>query len=182
MSYDAYPSIEAANKSQKMCEAKQIELLSGSSSILKVKLLSSSAHLPTKGSSGSAGYDVYASHACIVLSRNRNCIPLDIAIRVPKGTYGRIAPRSGLAWKNGIDVGAGVIDRDYGGPVGVILFNHGDSDFVVSKGDRIAQLIIEKIENSQVMQVDDLDVTERGEKGFGSTGVHSTPLESSSSK
>ena len=69
----------------------------------------------------------------------------DIQIAVPEGTYGRVAPRSGLAHKHFIDVGAGVIDRDYRGNVGVILFNFGTSAFKVNKGDRIAQLICEKI-------------------------------------
>nr|KAJ0205231.1 hypothetical protein LSAT_V11C500238990 [Lactuca sativa] len=80
-------------------------------------------------------------------------------------------PRSGLAWKHSIDVGAGVIDADYRGPVGVILFNHSDNDFEVKTGDRIAQLIIQKIIVPEVMEVDDLDSTVRGAGGFGSTGV-----------
>lgn len=80
-------------------------------------------------------------------------------------------PRSGLAWKHSIDVGAGVIDADYRGPVGVILFNHSDMDFDVKVGDRIAQLIIEKIMTPDVVEVEDLDTTLRGEGGFGSTGI-----------
>jgi len=83
-----------------------------------------------------------------------------------------VAPRSGLAWKHSIDVGAGVIDADYRGPVGVILFNHSDTDFEVKVGDRVAQLIIEKIVTPNVVtEVEDLDETVRGEGGFGSTGV-----------
>lgn len=76
-----------------------------------------------------------------------------------------------MAWKHSIDVGAGVIDADYRGPVGVILFNHSDVDFEVKAGDRIAQLIIERIMTPDVAEVDDLDSTLRGEGGFGSTGV-----------
>ena len=82
-----------------------------------------------------------------------------------------VAPRSGLAWKHSIDVGAGVIDADYRGPVGVILFNHSDVDIEVKVGDRIAQLIIQKVMTPKVMEVKDLDSTERGVGGFGSTGV-----------
>ncbi len=81
------------------------------------------------------------------------------------------APRSGLAWKHSIDVGAGVIDADYRGPVGVILFNHSDTDFTIHAGDRIAQLILELIVTPQVLEVEDLDATTRGEGGFGSTGI-----------
>lgn len=81
------------------------------------------------------------------------------------------ASRSGLAWKHSIDVGAGVIDADYRGPVRVILFNHSDVDFEVKAGDRISQLIIEKIITPDVVEVESLDSTQRGEGGFGSTGV-----------
>lgn len=76
-----------------------------------------------------------------------------------------------MANKHSIDVGAGVIDADYRGPVGVILFNFSDKDFKINAGDRIAQLILERIVTPEVVQVDDLDVTTRGAGGFGSTGV-----------
>jgi deoxyuridine 5'-triphosphate nucleotidohydrolase len=81
------------------------------------------------------------------------------------------APRSGLAVKNFIDVGAGVVDYDYRGNVGVVLFNHGEEDFVVKRGDRVAQLILERICTADAVEVDELPGTERGEGGFGSTGV-----------
>ena len=79
--------------------------------------------------------------------------------------------RSGLAAKSFIDVGAGVVDEDYRGPLGVVLFNHANADFEVKQGDRIAQLICEKIVYPELVEVEDLDQTERGEGGFGSTGV-----------
>lgn len=78
---------------------------------------------------------------------------------------------SGLAVKDGIDVGAGVIDPDYRGAVGVVLFNHSDTEFYVKKGDRIAQLILEKASTPDVIEIKDLDQTQRGEGGFGSSGV-----------
>eukprot|EP00250_Pteridium_aquilinum_P011891 c20371_g1_i2 orf=280-663(-) len=81
------------------------------------------------------------------------------------------APRSGLAWKHSIDVGAGVIDADYRGPVGVVLFNLSDQDFAIKSGDRVAQLILERIVTPEVLEVDDLEETGRGEGGFGSTGI-----------
>mmetsp|Transcript_6357 Transcript_6357/g.14900 ORF Transcript_6357/g.14900 Transcript_6357/m.14900 type:complete len:160 (-) Transcript_6357:136-615(-) len=81
------------------------------------------------------------------------------------------APRSGLAWKNFIDTGAGVIDADYRGNVGVILFNHSEDDFQVKVGDRVAQLVLERIYTPEVKEVDSLEDTARGEGGFGSTGV-----------
>ena len=96
----------------------------------------------------------------------------DLQIAVPEGCYGRVAPRSGLAAKKFIDVGAGVIDFDYRGNVGVVLFNFGDEDFKVAKGDRIAQLICEKICYPQLKECKTLDETERGTGGFGSTGTN----------
>ena len=87
------------------------------------------------------------------------------------GNYGRIAPRSGLAVRNAIHVGAGVVDADYRGEVKVLLFNHSDEAFEVKEGDRIAQMIIEKYTMTALEEVQDLSETERGAGGFGSTGV-----------
>lgn len=84
---------------------------------------------------------------------------------------GRIAPRSGLAAKNFIDVGAGVIDADYRGPVKVLLFNHGETGFEVKEGDRVAQLVLERIYTPEVEEVEELEESVRGAGGFGSTGV-----------
>lgn len=104
-------------------------------------------------------------------ARGKELVKTDIQIEVPYGTYGRVAPRSGLAWKNFIDVGAGVIDQDYRGNVGVILFNHSDVAFEVKKGDRIAQLICECITYPKVVEAESLTDTVRGAGGFGSTGT-----------
>ena len=101
----------------------------------------------------------------------RGVVKTDLSIACPAGTYARIAPRSGLAVKKGIDVGAGVVDADYRGNVGVVLFNLGTEDFVVDVGDRIAQLILEKVNMAPVVEVEELTETERGAGGFGSTGV-----------
>jgi len=138
---------------------------------LRVKRLSESARLPTRGSKLSAGYDLYAAHASKIPARGKGIVKTDIAATVPQGTYGRIAPRSGLAWKKHIDVGAGVIDRDYTGNIGVVLFNHGAEDLSIAVGDRVAQLILERIVTPEVEEVDCLDTTDRGAGGFGSTGV-----------
>ncbi|KAH9758673.1 Deoxyuridine 5'-triphosphate nucleotidohydrolase [Citrus sinensis] len=140
-------------------------------SLLRVKKLSEKAVLPKRGSPLAAGYDLSSAAETKVPARGKALVPTDLSIAIPEGTYARIAPRSGLAWKHSMDVGAGVIDADYRGPVGVILFNHSDVDFVVKVGDRIAQLIIEKIVTPDVLEVENLDSTVRGEGGFGSTGV-----------
>jgi len=106
----------------------------------------------------------------MVPNHGKALVATDISLAIPSGYYGRVAPRSGLAVKHFIDVGAGVIDEDYRGPVGVVLFNFGEKEFEIKKGDRIAQLILEKIITPEVEEVADLDVTKRGEGGFGSTG------------
>ena len=138
---------------------------------LQVKLLSKTAQLPKKGSVFAAGYDLYASETTTIPPKDKSLVSLGISMAIPVGCYGRIAPRSGLAVKKFIDVGAGVIDSDYRGEVKVLLFNFGKEEFVVNQGDRIAQLVIERIALTDIMQVDQLDETVRGEGGFGSTGV-----------
>ncbi|KAM0951606.1 putative dUTP diphosphatase [Dioscorea sansibarensis] len=141
------------------------------SPFLRIKKLSENAVMPSRASPLSAGYDLSSAVETKVPARGKALVPTDISIAIPDGTYARIAPRSGLTWKHAIDVGAGVIDADYRGPVGVILFNHSDVDFTVKPGDRIAQMIIERILTPKVLEVEDLDATARGAGGFGSTGV-----------
>ena len=137
---------------------------------LKIVRMTKEAKLPTRGSVGSAGYDLFSSVSCIVPARGKQLVATGLCISVPNGTYGRIAPRSGLANTHYLDVGAGVIDADYRGEIGVLLFNHSNVDFIVRVGDRIAQLICEKISYPTIVEVDRLDCTERGIDGFGSTG------------
>ncbi|XP_061348080.1 deoxyuridine 5'-triphosphate nucleotidohydrolase-like [Gastrolobium bilobum] len=139
--------------------------------LIRVKKLSDKAILPSRASTLSVHHDFGSAVETKVPARGKALVATDISISTPQGTYARVAPRSGLTWKHSIDVGAGVIDADYRGPVGVILFNHSDVDFEVKLGDRIAQLIIEQIVTPDVAEVDDLDPTLRGEGGFGSTGV-----------
>ena len=114
---------------------------------LQIKLLSPTAKAPTRGSAYAAGYDLYASKATTVPARGKVLVDTDISIAVPAGTYGRVAPRSGLASKHSIDVGAGVIDADYRGPLKVLLFNFSEVDFKVEEGERVAQLIVERVSN-----------------------------------
>lgn len=138
---------------------------------LLIKKLSEFATVPSKGSKLAAGFDLHAAYDYVIKAKGREMVKTDLSIALPSGTYGRIAPRSGLAWKHFIDVGAGVIDEDYRGPVNVILFNFGEQDFEIKRGDRIAQLICEKIGLPDLVEVTDLENTERGASGFGSTGV-----------
>ncbi|KIW62656.1 deoxyuridine 5'-triphosphate nucleotidohydrolase [Phialophora macrospora] len=138
---------------------------------LLIKKLSPDATTPTRGSAFAAGYDVYASKATVIPARGKALVSTDLAIATPEGTYGRIAPRSGLAAKHFIDTGAGVIDADYRGEVKVLLFNHADVDFAVSRGDRVAQLVLERIYTPEIVEVENLAESVRGAGGFGSTGV-----------
>ena len=128
------------------------------------------------GSKLAAGYDLKSAYDYIIPGMGKIIAKTDISIRVPDGTYGRVAPRSGLAAKNHIDIGAGVVDQDYTGNIGVVMFNHAQEDFEVKKGDRIAQFICEKIEYPELEEVASLSSTERGEGGFGSTGTKYTDL------
>jgi dUTP pyrophosphatase len=128
--------------------------------------------LSITGSEKSAGYDLYSAYDYNVTGHSAVAISTDLQILVPKGTYARIAPRSGLALNCFIGVGGGVIDADYTGNVTVILFNHAKNVFRVLKGDRIAQLICEKYKAVNIQVVDgDLPPTQRGAAGFGSTNI-----------
>ena len=138
--------------------------------ILKFVKTSKNATSPTKGSPLSAGYDLYSAKDLVILAQNVGIIPTDLKISVPSGTYGRIASRSSLSVKN-VHVTAGVIDEDYRGPLNIVLHNGGFTTFTVKKGDKIAQLICEKIMYPALLEVEELDKTQRGEKGFGSTGM-----------
>jgi dUTP pyrophosphatase len=132
--------------------------------VLKVKRLAPDAILPARGSAGAVGYDLYASESHVILPGRRAVIATGVALEFPPGVYGRVAPRSGLAVKSGIQVGAGVIDPDYTGEVKVVLFNQGGgAPFVVKPGYRIAQLVLERYEVHETVEVDELDETERGE-------------------
>ncbi|XP_072933448.1 deoxyuridine 5'-triphosphate nucleotidohydrolase [Epargyreus clarus] len=137
---------------------------------LKFTRLSDNAFPPVKGSEKAAGFDLKSAYDYVIPARGKELVKTDLQIELPSGCYGRVAPRSGLAVKNFIDVGAGVIDEDYRGNVGVVLFNHSDQDFPVKKGDRIAQLICEKIFYPDLLEVSNLSETKRADGGFGSTG------------
>jgi len=119
---------------------------------MKVVKLSQKATLPTRGSSFSAGLDLYSTISGTLQPLERVLIPLDISIELPDGTFGHILSRSGLSVKHGIHVGAGVIDEDYRGNVAVLLFNLGNTPFEYQVGDRIAQLVVKKYERVEVIE------------------------------
>lgn len=137
---------------------------------IQCQKINPAAFLPIKGTIQSAGFDLRATENYLLLKNKRILIKTGLKIAVPAGYYGRIAPRSGLAYKKGLDVLAGVIDADYRGEVGVILINLGEEDVEIKKGEAIAQIIFEKIHESEEMEeVEELNDTERGAGGYGST-------------
>lgn len=138
---------------------------------LKIKKLHIDAIIPTRANLTDAGLDLYALNDLVILKGSRAMVETGIAIEIPEGHYGRVAPRSGLALNHGIDVFAGVVDSSYRGQINVILYNSDTSDFEISKGDRIAQLIIENHHNFPIEIVDELSDSNRGASGFGSTGA-----------
>jgi dUTP pyrophosphatase len=139
---------------------------------INIKKLSDNATIPTQGTKLAAGYDLYAAEDTTIVCGTRKLVKTNISIAITSGYYGRIAPRSGLAYKNGIDVLAGVIDCDYRGDIGVILYNTDkDIDFIVKKGDRIAQIIFEACYSVNFNETNTLDNTVREDGGFGWTGV-----------
>ncbi len=141
---------------------------------MKVQHLSKDAITPTRGSSEAAGYDLYYSRKQVIDigSERRVLIPTDIALEIPVGYVGIIKPRSGLAYKHGLDVLAGVIDSDYRGNIGVVIQNEDPvKSFTVESGMRIAQIVFIKHESVEFEEVADFSSTERGDGGYGSTGL-----------
>ena len=128
--------------------------------------------LPEYKTSGAAGCDVHARSSAVIEPGKWAIVPTGLKVAIPDGYEIQIRPRSGLAMAKGVTVlnSPGTIDSDYRGFIGVMLINHGDIDFVVEKGDRIAQLVLCPVEQIQWEVVDTLDDTDRGSGGFGSTG------------
>lgn len=148
---------------------------------LIVKPLTKTASLPIYGDDYAAGADVRSDEDCVVEAGKRKCISTGISAEWckshendenPKKYYLKLCPRSGLAYNHGIDLFAGIIDFNYRGEIKVILFNSGEKDFVIERGDRICQAILTRIEKfDEIVLSNELSNTERGEGGFGSTGV-----------
>jgi dUTP pyrophosphatase len=141
---------------------------------MKVFLLNDAVTMPERKTPQSAGYDIVASVDAYLPAKGRGVVGTGLVVAIPEGYYGRIASRSGLSLNHGIEVGAGVIDSDYRGEVKVLLYNHSNADFQVKKGERISQLILQKITTPELVRVrgeKELDETTRGAGGFGSTGI-----------
>ena len=138
--------------------------------MIQVKLLSENAVMPTKTHVNDAGWDLYSSVGGEILSGYRKLLPTGVAMAIPAGYYGRIADRSGNAYRSGVHVLAGVIDSSYVGELKVLLVNLSGETFEFKQGDRVAQLVITPICTMPLISVSDLDETSRGSSGFGSSG------------
>ena len=139
---------------------------------LKVKLLSENAILPTRGSNGSAGLDIYAAESVTVMHGDIRMIHTGVAMEIPEGHFGLLVVRSSLG-KNGVRMatGASIIDSDYRGEVMVCLCNDGIYPRKIEKGERIAQIILQPYLKAEPAQVEELSKSDRGSGGFGSTGT-----------
>jgi dUTP pyrophosphatase len=133
--------------------------------------LSGPARLPAYGSASAAGADLTAAEDALLPPGGRAAVGTGVVLALPPGHVGLVWPRSGLALRHGIDTLAGVIDSDYRGEVRVVLVNHGEQPFTITVGDRIAQLLVQKVERVSFVAVPALSATERGAAGFGSTGT-----------
>jgi dUTP pyrophosphatase len=138
---------------------------------LLFKRLHAEARLPSRGSALAAGLDLCSVERVTIPAGGRAAVRTGLAVAIPRGFYGRVAPRSGLAVRHGVDVLAGVIDSDYRGEILCALVNLGEEPFEVEPGARVAQLVVEAIALPRAAWAEELDETERGAGGFGSTGV-----------
>ncbi len=130
--------------------------------------------LPAYATSGAAGMDIVSAEDVIIAPGARHAVATGLSVAIPQGFEIQVRPRSGLALKHGITVPntPGTIDSDYRGELKVIMINHGTDDFVIARGDRIAQLVLAPVTQGAWVEVDELDATDRGAGGFGSTGGH----------
>ena len=141
---------------------------------IKVKKLADDAVVPDYAHPGDAGLDLYANEHVQLAPGASHMVKTGISIQLPAGTEGQVRPRSGLAAKHQVTLlnSPGTIDEGYRGEVRVILINHSKTPFIVEKGMKIAQMLVKPVHTVDVVEVDELTDTSRGEGGFGSTGMH----------
>jgi dUTP pyrophosphatase len=140
---------------------------------LRIRRLSPDAVLPSAAHPGDAGLDLHAVGSMTIAPGAWAVVPTGIVIELPPGTEAQVRPRSGLAVRHGVTVlnAPGTIDEGYRGEVGVILINHGSAPFEVTPGARVAQLVVQRRLEVQVVEIDEVSATARGAGGYGSTGV-----------
>lgn len=141
---------------------------------IKFVKLREGAHIPQKAHEDDAGFDLYASEDFTLKAHGYGCVPTALSVEIPEGYEAQVRPRSGLAAKYGVTVlnAPGTIDAGYRGEVKVILINHGETDFEISAGMRIAQMVISPVYPAEFVEAVSLEESARGEGGFGSSGTN----------
>ena len=139
---------------------------------IKYKRIHPDAKIPSYAHEGDAGMDLYSVEDYVLKPGEKIIVKTGIATEMPEGYFGSIRDRSGLAARYAIHVLAGVIDCNYRGEIGVVIINLGKEEFSISKGDRIAQVLIQTVEHVNILEVNELSETSRGKDGFGSTGIN----------
>jgi len=141
--------------------------------MLKVKIqkIDPEIKIPSYAHAGDAGMDLYAAKDTIIKQGERKVVATGIKMEIPAGYVGLIWDKSGLASKNGLKIMGGVIDSTYRGEVGVVIINLGDQEYRVEKNTKIAQMLVQRIENVEIEEVNNLENSSRGEGGFGSSGI-----------
>lgn len=137
---------------------------------LQIKKISENAILPKVEHEGDAGFDLYTTQTTVIAPGERKQIPTGIAMDIPSGYVGLIWEKSGLSHKAGLKTLGGVIDSGYRGEILVGIINLSDTSYTFEAGHKVAQMIIQKIERPEIIEVEELSQTKRGEAGFGSTG------------
>ena len=171
------PVVKAIPEEEAIRENLKTKVLDAHLDKIQVRKIKPEVKIPSKGSERAAGRDLYSNENSIIPPRGRKLIGTGISLGLSEGSYSRIAPRSGLAVHNGLTTGAGVIDVDYTGEIKVLLVNTSDDEYEVQKGDRIAEIIIERINESELEEKLELPPTERADKGFGSSENPAKPME-----
>lgn len=139
---------------------------------MKISFVSEDGFDPARATDGSAGFDLRATEGDVISPGYRKAFGTGVSVAIPPGFVGKVFSRSGMGFKHGVSLsnGTGIIDSDFRGEIKVSLINKGNDFYTVKRGDRIAQIIFEKLPDIELEKVTVLDVTERGDNGFGSTG------------
>ena len=138
---------------------------------VKIKKLDPGAKVPCYACLGDAGMDFYSNEEVVLAPNERKLISTGVSMAIPEGFVGLVWDKSGLAAKHGLKTMAGVIDSGYRGEVRILVHNLSQNDYVVGKGSKIAQMLIQAVEQKEIVEVEELSETERGTGGFGSTGI-----------
>ncbi len=138
---------------------------------VRVKKLNENTVIPSYAHGGDAGFDLSSAYDYVIRSGKREIVKTGFSMEIPEGYFGNIKDRSSVTLKNGVHVLAGVVDSNYRGEVGIVMINLGEEDYEIRVGDRVAQMLLEKVERVEFEEASELEDSLRGTGGFGSSGV-----------